>query len=41
MEAFALPDREKQRLAELLEAAGFGSPGHAARQFGDSHHTVS
>jgi len=33
MEAVALPDHEKQRLAELLEAAGFGSPGQAARQF--------
>ena len=27
MEAFELPDREKQRLTELLEAAGLGSPG--------------
>ena len=33
MEAFALPAPEKQRLAELLEAAGFGTPGQAARQF--------
>ena len=33
MEAFALPASEKQRLAELLEAAGLGEPGHAATQF--------
>ena len=33
MEAFALPPQEKQRLAELLEAAGIGRPGQAARQF--------
>lgn len=34
MEAFALPDSEKQRLTELLEAAGLGEHGQAARQFG-------
>jgi hypothetical protein len=33
MEAFDLPASEKQRLAELLEAAGFGEPGKAAAQF--------
>ena len=33
MKAFDLPAPEKQRLAELLEAAGFGIPGQAARQF--------
>lgn len=33
MEAFALPDSEKQRLTELLEAAGLGEQGQAARQF--------
>ena len=33
MEAFALPDSEKQRLTELLEAAGIGERGQAARQF--------
>jgi hypothetical protein len=33
MEAFELPDQEKQRLTELLEAAGLGSPGQAAKQF--------
>ena len=33
MEAFALPAAEKQRLAELLEAAGVGERGHAAKQF--------
>jgi hypothetical protein len=33
MEAFDLPASEKQRLAELLEAAGLGKPGHAATQF--------
>ena len=33
MEAFDLPSSEKQRLAELLEAAGLGEPGHAATQF--------
>ncbi len=33
MEAFDLPASEKQRLAELLEAAGLGEPGHAATQF--------
>jgi hypothetical protein len=33
MEAFDLPASEKQRLAELLEAAGLGEPGHAAEQF--------
>jgi hypothetical protein len=33
MEAFDLPASEKQRLAELLEAAGLGKPGHAAEQF--------
>jgi hypothetical protein len=38
MEAFELPDREKQRLSELLEAAGLGRPGQAAKQFGPSSH---
>jgi hypothetical protein len=33
MEAFDLPASEKQRLAELLEAAGLGEPGRAAEQF--------
>ena len=33
MEAFDLPASEKQRLAELLEAAGLGEPGKAAEQF--------
>jgi hypothetical protein len=33
MEAFDLPASEKQRLAELLEAAGLGQPGKAAEQF--------
>jgi hypothetical protein len=33
MEAFDIPASEKQRLAELLEAAGLGEPGHAATQF--------
>jgi hypothetical protein len=33
MEAFELPCSEKQRLAELLETAGIGTPGQAARQF--------
>jgi hypothetical protein len=33
MEAFDLPASEKQRLAELLEAAGLGEPGKAAAQF--------
>jgi hypothetical protein len=33
MEAFALPDSEKQRLTQLLEAAGIGERGQAARQF--------
>jgi hypothetical protein len=33
MEAFDLPASEKQRLAELLEAAGLGEAGHAATQF--------
>ena len=33
MEAFALPDSEKQRLTELLEAAGIGERGQASRQF--------
>ena len=33
MEAYDLPASEKQRLAELLEAAGLGEPGHAAEQF--------
>jgi len=41
MEAFDLPAPEKQRLAELLEAAGFGRPGHAAQQFGVTHHSLS
>lgn len=36
MEAFELPDQEKQRLTELLEAAGLGSPGQAAKQFAPS-----
>ena len=36
MEAFELPDHEKQRLTELLEAAGLGSPGQAAKQFAPS-----
>jgi len=36
MEAFELTDREKQRLTELLEAAGLGSPGQAAKQFAPS-----
>ncbi|WP_411877266.1 hypothetical protein, partial [Vulcanococcus limneticus] len=34
MEALKLPPAEKQRLAELLEAAGEGVPGAAAAQFG-------
>ncbi len=34
MEALRLPPAEKQRLAELLEAAGEGVPGAAAAQFG-------
>lgn len=33
MEAVKLPMDEKRRLAELLEAAGFGEAGQAARQF--------
>ena len=33
MEAVKLPMEEKRRLAELLEAAGFGEAGQAARQF--------
>jgi hypothetical protein len=33
VEAYDLPASEKQRLAELLEAAGLGEPGHAATQF--------
>ena len=33
MEAFDLPAPEKQRLAQLLEAAGLGEPGKAAEQF--------
>jgi len=33
MEAVKLPLEEKRRLAELLEAAGLGEAGHAARQF--------
>jgi len=36
MEAFELPDSEKQRLTELLEAAGLGCPGQAAKQFAPS-----
>jgi hypothetical protein len=36
MEAFELPDQEKQRLSELLEAAGLGRPGQAAKQFAPS-----
>ena len=36
MEAFELPNQEKQRLTELLEAAGLGSPGQAAKQFAPS-----
>ena len=36
MEAFELPDQEKRRLTELLEAAGLGSPGQAAKQFAPS-----
>jgi hypothetical protein len=34
MEATKLPASELQRLAEILEAAGFGIPGKAAEQFG-------
>jgi hypothetical protein len=34
MEAASLPASELQRLAEILEAAGFGKPGKAAEQFG-------
>jgi hypothetical protein len=34
MEAAKLPASELQRLAEILEAAGFGIPGKAAEQFG-------
>ena len=34
MEAAKLPVSELQRLAEILEAAGFGKPGKAAEQFG-------
>jgi hypothetical protein len=33
MEATTLPASELQRLAEILEAAGFGKPGKAAEQF--------
>jgi hypothetical protein len=33
MEAANLPASELQRLAEILEAAGFGKPGKAAEQF--------
>jgi hypothetical protein len=33
MEAAKLPASERQRLAEILEAAGFGKPGTAAEQF--------
>jgi len=33
MEAATLPASELQRLAEILEAAGFGKPGTAAEQF--------
>ena len=33
MEAATLPASELQRLAEILEAAGFGRPGQAASQF--------
>lgn len=33
MEAASLPESELQRLAEILEAAGFGKPGTAAEQF--------
>ena len=33
MAAAQLPASEKQHLAEVLEAAGFGKPGQAARQF--------
>ena len=33
MEAARLPANELQRLAEILEAAGFGKPGTAAEQF--------
>jgi hypothetical protein len=33
MEAASLPASELQRLAEILEAAGFGKPGTAAEQF--------
>jgi len=33
MEATKLPASELQRLAEILEAAGFGKPGKAAEQF--------
>lgn len=33
MEAASLPVSELQRLAEILEAAGFGKPGQAAEQF--------
>lgn len=36
MEAFELPNQEKQQLTELLEAAGLGSPGQAAKQFAPS-----
>jgi hypothetical protein len=34
IEATKLPASELQRLAEILEAAGFGKPGQAAEQFG-------
>jgi hypothetical protein len=30
-----LPASEKQHLAEVLEAAGFGTPGKAAEQFAE------
>jgi hypothetical protein len=33
IEATKLPASELQRLAEILEAAGFGKPGTAAEQF--------
>ena len=36
IEAATLPVSELQRLAELLEGAGFGRPGHAAQQYGAS-----
>ena len=36
IEAATLPASELQRLAELLEGAGFGRPGHAAQQYGAS-----